>query len=89
VAFVREADCDEVLEELVEPLDVARRIGRKVTCPLDSPLEGGVRAALAVNVPTIGPLSARPADSSAAALTGESTGDGFDFVGDVGGIDLR
>jgi len=22
-------------------------------------------------------------------LTGESTGDGFDFVGDVGGIDLR
>ncbi len=89
VAFVRkaEADRDEVLEELVEPLDVARRIGRKVTCPLDSPLEGGIRAALAVNVPPPGRFQ-HDQRIRRRLLTGEPTGDGFDFVGDVGGIDL-
>ena len=48
VTFVREANRNEVLEELVKPLDVARRVGRKVTRPLDGPLEGGIRAARAV-----------------------------------------
>ena len=48
VAFVREANRDEVLEELFKPLDVARRVGGKVTRPLDGPLKRGIRAALAV-----------------------------------------
>ncbi len=88
MAFVRKANRDEVLEELVEPLDVTGRVGRKMTRPLDGPLEGGIRAALAVNVPPPGRLE-NHYGIRRRLLTGEPTGDGFDFVGDVGGIDLR
>ena len=51
VGLVSEPDRDEVVEEAVEALDVAGRVGRKVSCPLDGPLERGIRATLAVNVP--------------------------------------
>jgi len=48
VAFVSKANRDEMLEELVEPLDVAGRVDRKVARPLDGPLEGGIFPAPAV-----------------------------------------
>jgi hypothetical protein len=49
--LLSELNRDEVLEEFVEPLDVAGRVGRQVVRPFDSPPEGGIRSALAVHVP--------------------------------------
>ena len=88
MTFVSEANHDEVFEELVEPLNVARRVGRKVTRPLDGPLEGGIRAALAVNIPPPGRFQ-HDQRIRRRLLTGEPTGDRFDLVGGVSGIDLR
>jgi hypothetical protein len=48
VAFVHKANRNEVLAELLEPLNIAGRVSRKVTRPLDGPLEGGICPALAV-----------------------------------------
>jgi len=53
VASVREADRNEVLKELVESFDVTGRVGRKVTRPLDGPLEGGIRSAVPMNEPPV------------------------------------
>jgi len=88
VGFVSEADRDEVLEELVEALNVAGRVGREVPRPLDSPSKGGIRAALAVNVPPPGRFQ-HDQRIRRRLLTGEPTGDGFDFVGDIDRFDLR
>jgi hypothetical protein len=46
--IVRKADCDEILEELVELIDVARRVGREVPGPLYCPLKRRISSALAV-----------------------------------------
>jgi hypothetical protein len=59
-----------------------------MTRPLDGPLEGGIRAALAVNVPPPGRFE-NHYGIRRRLFTGESTGDGLDFVGDIGGIDRR
>jgi len=42
VTFVSEADRDEVLEEVVEALDIAGRIGREMPRPLDCPSKDGI-----------------------------------------------
>jgi len=49
--FVSEADRDEILEERIEPLDVARRVGRNMSHPLDSPLKGGISSTFSMNIP--------------------------------------
>ncbi len=49
--IVREADCDEILEELVEPIHVAGRVGREVAGPLDCPLKRRISSALAMDIP--------------------------------------
>ena len=54
--LVSEADCDEVVEELVESVDVTRRVGREVSHPFDGPLERGIGPALPVDVPPAGGL---------------------------------
>ena len=83
--FVSEADRDEILEEHVESLDVAGHVGRKVPRPFNSPPEGGIRAALAVNVP---PACRFQHDERIRqwAFASKPTGDGLDFVRDVGGF---
>jgi len=83
-----EADRNKVFKEPLELLDVAWRVGRKMTRPLDGPLEGRIRAALAVNVPPPGRFQ-HDQRIRRWLLTGEPTGDRLDFVGDVGGIDFR
>jgi len=87
VAFVRKANRDEVLEELVEPFDIAGRVGRKVTCPLDGPPEGVICSVFAVNVPLPGRFE-NQYGIRWRLLTSESTGDRLNFVGYIGGIDL-
>lgn len=42
MGFVREANRDEILEELVESVNIAERVGREVVGPLDSLLERGI-----------------------------------------------
>jgi len=50
--FVSEADRDEILEERIEPLDVARRVGRQyMSHPLDSPLKRGISSTFSMNIP--------------------------------------
>jgi len=49
--FVSEADRDEILEERIEPLDVARRVGRNMSHPLDSPLKRGISSTFSMNIP--------------------------------------
>ena len=83
---VSESDRDEVLEEVVEPLDVAGRVGRKVTRPLDGLLEGGIRSVLAVNVPPPGRFENHDGIRRR-VLAGESAGDGLDFLRHVIGVD--
>jgi len=86
MTFVSEADRNEVLEEVVEALNVAGRVGCEVPRPLDGPPEGGIRSNFAVNVPLprrfenyYGIRRRAPAS--------ESSGKGLDFLGDVVGFD--
>jgi len=85
--FVSEADGDEVVEEVVEPIDVAGRIGREVARPLDSPLERGIGSTRSVNIYTTERPSTRRADRRW-PLAREPTGNQPDFVGDIVGFDV-
>jgi len=51
VWFVSEVDRNEANKELVEPVDVAGRVGCKVTRPVDCPPERGIRTAFAMEIP--------------------------------------
>jgi len=85
--LVSEADGDEVVEEVVEPIDVAGRIGREVARPLDSPLERGIGSTRSVNIP---PPSGLQHDERIRRwpLAREPTGNQPDFVGDIVGFDV-
>ena len=51
--LVSEANRNEILEERVELVDVARHVAREVARPLDGPLERGISTTLAVNIPPV------------------------------------
>lgn len=87
MGFHSEADRDEILEELVEALDVAGRIGREVPRPLDSPPEDGIRPAFTVNVTPAGRFQHKEWIRRG-MLAGEPTGDRLDCLKDSGGFDI-
>lgn len=83
---VSEADFDEVLQAIIEPLELAGPVGRKVTRSFDAPPRD-IKSGLRVNVP---PANRAENDQRICLwLCGrEPTGDRPGFAGNVGGIDL-
>jgi hypothetical protein len=85
--LVSKADRDEILEERVELVDIARRVRREVSYPLDGPLERRIGSALAMYIPPAGGLQDDEWNGRR-LLARESTSARPDFLRHLSGIDL-
>jgi hypothetical protein len=85
--LVSETNRNEILEERIELVDIARRVRREVSCPLDRPLERGIGSALTMYIPPAGGLQDNKRIRRR-LLACESTSDRSDFLGYLGGVDL-